>query len=133
MNYHAVHYNTRPFGLLSFFLQNLNQFSNASCKSVFYVNIGFPLKASRRSHKNYCNLKFASQKIFCAQVDCCTPFLPFNHCYKKVLVTNVKTLAQSHFLLCQALITAFAFLGYYEGLWLIDEERYCFIFFQLDF
>ena len=85
MNYHAVHYNTRPFGLLSFFLQNLNQFSKASCKSVFYVNIGFPLKASRRSHKNYCNLKFASQKIFCAQVDCCTPFLPFNHCYKKVL------------------------------------------------
>ena len=33
-------------------------------KSVFYVNIGFPLKASCRSHKNYCNPQNLHHKRF---------------------------------------------------------------------
>ena len=46
-------------------IPNWNQFPNGCLlsKRVFYVNVGFPVKASCRSHKNYGKLKFASQEI----------------------------------------------------------------------
>ena len=60
-------------------------------KSVFYVNIGFPLKASCRSHKNYCNPQNLHHKRFLElELDYCTLFCLLMIAAQRFFWTNIK-------------------------------------------